>query len=272
MPTVCDVKRVPSLDAFIQVMRVKPLPLLIAILAIAALGTARAQTAPQTVIPAYADFFTIQRPGDLSVNLFGGGFGSDKYGTTDQGIELEQSITPYLGAVGRVTGYQLYVGGGFDNPLDPGTGHHARFNFARLQGGLDIQPYPLCHLSLLGGADAGDSDAAVVEADFSAWVNTYSRHPVNISGNVSYDYENHVTDSEIDLRAVVLSREKYLLLAGVDGSIFGGGNLAGIEGQGGPALGGYFRPLQAGIDVAAGYGSSHAYIQVNLVKVFGFRE
>ncbi len=133
-------------------MRVKPLPLLIAILSIAGLGTARAQTTSQTVAPAYADFLTIQRPGELSVNLFGGGFGSDTYGTTDQGIELDQSITPYIGTVGRVTGYQLYVGGGFDNPLDPGTGHNARFNFVRLQGGFDVQPYPLCHLYLLGGS------------------------------------------------------------------------------------------------------------------------
>ena len=255
-------------------MRVKPLPLLIAILSIliAALGTARAQTAPQTVVPAYADFFTIQRPGELSVNLFGGGFGSDTYGTTDQGIEFNQSITPYIGAVGRVTGYQLYVGSGFDNPLDPGTGYHARFNFVRLLGGLNVQPYPLCHLYLLGGSDAGDSSAAVVEADFSAWLKSYSRHPLNISGNVSYDYENHVTNSEVDLRAVVLSREKYMLFAGAGGSIFGGGNLGGVQGQAGPELGGYFRPLQAGLDVVAGYGTAGAFIQANLLKVFGFQE
>jgi hypothetical protein len=261
MPAVCDVE-----------MRAPPFPILIAILSIAALGTARAQTAPQTVVPAYADFFTVQRPGELSVSLFGGGFRSDKYATTQQGFELEQSITPYIGAVGRVTGYELYVGQGFADPLDPENGHSARLNFVRLQGGLDVQPYPLWHLYLLGGSDAGDSSAAVVETDFSGWVKPYSRHPVNISGSVSYDYENHVTNSEIDLRTVVQSREKYMLFAGAGGAIFGGGNLAGTQGQGGPALGGYFRPLQAGLDVEAGYGSSGTFVQVGLFKVFAFQE
>src|SRR5215470_17006010 len=69
----------------------------------------------------YPGFFTIQKPGTLNLLGFGGGFISDKYGTLQEGVQAEQSITPYIGAVARVTGYQLWEGEGFDNPLNPGT-------------------------------------------------------------------------------------------------------------------------------------------------------
>ena len=47
--------------------------------------------------------FTIQQPGRLSLTLFGSGFGSDTYSTTQAGFQLEQSITHYVAAVARVT-------------------------------------------------------------------------------------------------------------------------------------------------------------------------
>ena len=79
--------------------------------------------------------FTLLRPGDLSLTLFGGGYISSDYGVTEEGLQVEQSITPVIGLVGRATGYQLYIKDNFDNPLNPGRGHHSRFNFGRLQGG-----------------------------------------------------------------------------------------------------------------------------------------
>ena len=63
-----------------------------------------------------------------------------------------------VGVVGRITGYQLWVGDHFNNPLAPSTfTHQARLNFARLQGGVEFALYPGTTLFLLGGGDVGDS-------------------------------------------------------------------------------------------------------------------
>lgn len=236
-----------------------------------AAGQAGASNPP--VRPAYSDFFELAQPGYVDAMLFVGGFRSDKYATLQQGFQLEQSITPYIGVVGRVSGYELFEGQGFANPLDPGDqGHRARLNFARLQGGIDLAPYPATHLYIFGGRDLGDSSAASVEGDFSSWIFTYSPHPLNLSFEAGYDSQNGVTSSEIDLRTVLFSRGKYMVQAGAGGAIYGGGFLSGLDGQGGPALGLYLTRLKAGLDVQSGYGTSGAYVQVTTFKVFSWVE
>src|SRR5215471_17613004 len=108
----------------------------------------------------YPNFFQLQKPGVLTVTAFAGGFGSEDYGTIQEGFQLDQSITRYLGAVGRVTGYQLWIGDNFANPLSPGPGSVGRLNFVRLLGGASFTLYPGTTLYVLGGRDAGDSTGA----------------------------------------------------------------------------------------------------------------
>src|ERR1700691_5899249 len=93
----------------------------------------RAQTAAMPVATGQSGPFTLLNPGSLTLTIFGGGDISADYGSTDQGVQLEQSITRSINFVARVTGYQLYIKDDFDNPLDPGTGHQSRYNFGRLQ-------------------------------------------------------------------------------------------------------------------------------------------
>ena len=187
----------------------------------------------------YPGFFSLQTPGLLQATAFGGGFGSDKYGVAQEGGQVEQSITPYVGAFGRATGYQLWIGNGFDSPLAPGSGNHARLNFGRFQGGVDFTLMPGTHLFVSGGKDVGDSHANVVEGDFSSWLMLHSKHPLNGSFSSMHDYENGVTSTEIDLQAILLSTEKYMVLGGAGGALYNGGFLADTEGQGGPDLGFY---------------------------------
>ena len=159
----------------------------------------------------YPGFFEPANPQVLDAILFGGGFGSQDYGAVQEGFQLEQTVTPYIGVVGRVTGYQLWIGDHFNNPLAPATfTHQARLNFARLQGGVELTLYPGTTLFLLGGGDVGDSSAAVIEGDYSSWLFTHTHHPLNFSFSASHDYENHVTSSEIDLRMVAFSTANYL--------------------------------------------------------------
>lgn len=240
--------------------------ILLASMILVASGAAQAQ------VTLYPNFLQLERPGRLNATLFGGGYGSDKYGTIQEGFQLEQSITRYVGVVGRVSGYQLFIGEGFDDPLAPGSGHAARLNFARMQAGADFTLYPGTHLYLLGGGDAGDSHAAVVEGDFSSWLFMHSPHPVNFSFSSNYNDQNQVVSSGIDLRAVVLSTEKYMVLAGGGGAIYAGGFVSSIQGQGGPDLSVYLRKLGMGVDLQAGYGDAHQYGQASLYKTWGFRE
>jgi hypothetical protein len=223
------------------------------------------------VASVYSDFFQLADKGVFALTVFGGGFRADSYATVDEGFQFEQSITNYVGVVGRVTGYQLFIGSGFDNPLDPGTGHRARYNFARLQGGLDFTLYPLTHFYFLGGSDLGDSSAGVIEGDFSSWLGVYSKHPFNTAFSASYDSQNKVTNSQIDLRMVALSGESYLLLAGASGAIYGGGSIEGLQGQGGPGFGGFYTPWQTGIDLQTGYGTAGVFGQISLYKSMSWR-
>jgi len=219
----------------------------------------------------YPNFFEL-KPDILDVVAFGGGFGSEKYGTIQEGLQLDQRITRYFGAVGRVTGYQLWIGDNFDNPLMPGTGHQPRLNFARLLGGVDFALYPGTTLFVLGGGDVGDSTGAVIEGDLSSWLLSHSRHPVNFSFSSNHDYQNHVTASEIDLRAVVSSTETYLITAGGGGAIYGGGVISGLAGQGGPDLGIYFRGYALGLALQGGYGNAGGFGQLSIIKQWDFPE
>src|SRR5260370_18301356 len=89
----------------------------------------------------YPGFFSLQSPGLLQATLFGGGFVSDKYGVLQEGVQVEQSVTPYIGFFGRATGYQLWIGDGFDSPLAPRTGTSPRLTFRPFQAGADFTLY-----------------------------------------------------------------------------------------------------------------------------------
>lgn len=220
----------------------------------------------------YPGFFTLQDPGRVDVIGFGGGYASDKYATIQEGFQLEQTITPYISAVARLTGYQLFEGAGFDNPLNPGTGHQARLNFGRAQGGVDLTIYPGTHVYVLGGKDFGDSKATDIEGDISSWLFLHSEHPINLSTSTMYNYENDVTSMSVDLQAIVASTNHWIFMAGGGGAFYMGGFLTSVEGEGGPDLGLYYRPWQMGFAAQAGYGSAHQYGQISFYKQLSFFE
>jgi len=220
----------------------------------------------------YPDFFKIPEHGQLTTLGFLGGYGSDKYGTVQEGFQLEQSITRYVGVFGRVTGYQLWIGQGFDSPLEPGTGHSARLNFGRAQGGFDLNLWPGTHFFISAGHDFGDSDAVIVEGDLSSWWFLHSFHPINFSFSSIHNYQNGVTSTEVDFQAILKSTEKYLLMAGGGGAFYEGGFIHGTDGQGGPDLSFYYRPWQIGLSAQAGYGSAHQYGQLTMYKEIDFTE
>ncbi len=220
----------------------------------------------------YPGFFSLRTPGLLQATAFGGGFVSDKYGVLQEGTQIEQSVTPYIGVFGRATGYQLWIGGGYESPLAPGSGSFPRLNFGRFQGGVDLALYQGTHLYVSAGHDVADSDATVVEGDFSSWIFLHSQHPVNVSFSSIHDFQNGVTSTEIDLETIVLSREKYMILAGVGGAMYNGGFLTDAQGEGGPDLGFYYRPWQLGISAQAGYGNAHQYGQISMYKQISWFE
>jgi hypothetical protein len=229
-------------------------------------GTAYAQANP------WPDFFQLEQPGHAEATLFGGGFGSDKYGTIQEGFQLEQSLTRYIGVFGRASGYQLWIGQGFASPLNPTAGAQSRLNFGRFQGGIDFAPWQGTHLFVSGGHDVADSDAYIVEGDLSSWLLLHSMHPVNFSFSALHDYQNDVTSAEIDLQAIVLSKENYMVLAGGGGAVYGGGFIDSVSGQGGPDLGFYYRPWGFGVTAQAGYGVAHQYGQLSIFKQFSWTE
>lgn len=220
----------------------------------------------------YPDFFKIPDHGKLSVLGFGGGYVSDKYATTQEGFQLEQSLTRYIGVFGRLTGYQLWVGGGFDSPLNPGSGHQARLNFGRAQGGFDLNLWPGTHFYISAGHDFGNSDATVVEGDGSSWWMLHSLHPINFSFSAVHNYQNGVTSTEVDFQTILQSTERYILMAGGGGAFYMGGFIHGTDGQGGPDLSFYWRPWEVGASLQAGYGSAHQYGQLTLYKELDINE
>ena len=218
------------------------------------------------------DFFQLEQPGHFEATLYGGGFGSDKYGTVQEGFQLEQSLTRYVGVFGRATGYQLWIGQGFPSPLNPNNGPSARLNFARLQGGLDFAPVQGTHLFISAGHDLGDSDAPVIEGDFTTWLMLHSLHPVNFGFSAVHDYQNDVTSAEIDIQTIALSKENYMLLLGAGGAIYGGGFVPSVQGQGGPDIGIYYRPWRMGVSIQAGYGVANEYGELSIFKQFAWVE
>jgi hypothetical protein len=231
-------------------------------------GSARAQGFNSL----YPGFSSIVKPGRLTLIPYGGGYASDKYGALQEGFQLQQSVSPYISLVGRATGYQLWIGEGFDSPLSPGSGHSSRLNFGRFQGGFDLLLYPGTHLYLLGGYDAGDSHAPSLEGDVSSWLFAHTRHPINFSFSAIHNYESKVTSSAIDARMVMLSTQNYLWLGGLGGAVYGGGQIPNIQGQIGPDLGVYLRKWKVGVDAQAGYGYAHQYAQLSLYKSFSWSE
>ena len=240
-------------------------------LAMSALATARPAHA-QWFEDTYPGFFSLQTPGLLQATLFGGGFVSDKYGVLQEGVQVEQSVTPYIGFFGRATGYQLWIGNGFESPLAPGSGSFPRLNFGRFQGGVDFSISPGTHLYVSGGHDVADSDAFVIEGDFSSWLCLHSKHPINASFSSIYDWQNGVESSEIDLQAILLSSEKFMVLGGIGGAMYFGGFLSDAQGQGGPDLGFYYRPWKLGVTAQAGYGNAHQYGQISMYKQLSWFE
>src|ERR1700719_1271160 len=232
-------------------------------------GRARAQLLNNL----YPGFLAPANTSALDAILFGGGFGMQDYGAVQEIVQLQQTVRRYFGVVGRITGYQLWIGDHFNNPLAPATfTHQARLNFARLQAGGEFALYPGTTLYLLGGGDVGDSHAATIEGDFSSWLFTHTHHPLNFSFSASHDFENHVTSSEIDLRMVAFSTANYLGTFGGGGAIYQGGQITSAGGQGGPDLGIYFRKWGFGVDVQGGYGTAGGFGQLSFIKQFDFVE
>jgi hypothetical protein len=218
----------------------------------------------------YPNFMTLERPGNLDVTLFGGGFGSDTYGVIQEGLQVEQSVTPYVGVFGRATGYQLFVGDDSSSPFKPTAAHSPRLNFGSLQGGIDLKLYPGTSLFLSGGHGVADSDGSIIEGDFSTWLLPHSLHPVNFSFSSMHDFQNQVTSTEIDVQVVVLSTEQWLAMVGGGGAFYAGGFLSGMQGQGGPDLSLFYRQWQVGVSVQAGDGSSHGYGQLSIYKLLSY--
>ena len=156
--------------------------------------------------------------------------------------------------------------------MNPGTGHHPRLNFARLQGGLDFHVGETSYLSVLGGGDVADSNSASVEGDFSTWLLPHRQHAVNLAVSSIYTTENGVVANEIDLRAIAYSTESYVLMAGGGGAIYAVGFVHGVDGQGGPILSLYLSKWRAGMDIQAGYGSAQEHGEITIYKQFSWTE
>jgi len=206
----------------------------------------------------------------LDATIFGGGLASEDYYLTDEGIQLEQSITEGIGIVGRATGYQLWIEKNATSPLEPSNKTVNRLNFGRFQGGVDISPISGLNIVLLGGHDVGDSDAWTIEGDISMWFLLSSAHPINVFVAPVHNFQNDVTSSEIDFRVVAMQTPDWILLLGAGGQVFGGGFISGIEGEGGPIIGIYNRMYQMGADLQFGGGTPGAYGELNLYKTLSF--
>ena len=107
---------------------------------------------------------------------------------------------------------------------------------------------------------------------FRAGYFLHGRHPIDFSFTSTHFYENGTTSSLIDLRTIVYSTGRWLLLAGGGGAIWGGGTEGNPNGQGRPDLGIFLRELDAGIDLQSGYGSSRLYGLVGFSKILGWDE
>ena len=219
----------------------------------------------------FSRFLELESPGRFSLRLFAVGYGAEKYGTTHVGFEIDQTITRAVSIIGRAIGYQVYQGTGFDSPLSPARRSSPR-TFGLFEGGASFSPFQGTTFTLLGGENAGDSDAPVFENDFSSWLWLQSRHPMNFSYSTSHYYQNGVTNGLLDARMVAFSTGQLLMLLGVGGAIWGGGSVGQAKGQGGPDVGFFLREWRVSVDLQAGYGSSRTYGMVSFSRSFGWDE
>jgi hypothetical protein len=220
----------------------------------------------------YSDFFTPADPQHLSLTLFASAIGNEsKYAATHEGFQLEQTLNPYVGVVGRVSGYQIYQGAGWDNPLTNRPGTRPR-NFGVFMGGLEMQPFQGTSLAVLGGRDVGDSSGARIEGDFSSWILLHSRHPINVSFTGDHFYNNGQSSGMIDVRVVISSSRQLTWLLGAGGQLWGGGSEPHIMKEFGPDLGLFFRQWQTSLDLQAGYGNNHGYGTIAVSHHFGWDE
>jgi hypothetical protein len=240
--------------------------MLIALLLMLVMGFAGAVQAQE-----FSRFLELEKPERLSLRFFAVGYGAEKYGTTDAGVELDQTITRAISFVGRITAYQIYQGTGFDSPLTPAPRSSPR-NFGSFEGGASFSPFQGTIFTLLGGENAGDSDAPIFENQFSSWIWLQSRHPVNLSYSTNHYFQNCVTNGLLDARVAVLSTARLLLLLGVGGAVWGGGSVGQAKGQGGPDVGFFVREWRVSIDLQAGYGSSRTYGMVSFSRSFHWEE
>jgi hypothetical protein len=219
----------------------------------------------------YSDFFSGANPQHLSVTVFASGIAAeDKYTATHEGFELEQTLTPYVSLVGRVSGYQIYQGNGWDWPL---AGHGSRpRNFGVLLGGLDLLPFQGTSLKILGGGDVGDSDRARIEGDYSSWLWLHSRHPINLALTGEHFYNNGLSSGALDLRTVVASSREMAWLLGAGGQLWGGGPETHLMKEFGPDLGVVLRQWKISFDVQAGYGNLGGYGTLSISRHFGWDE
>jgi len=219
----------------------------------------------------YSDFFTGANPQHLSLTIFAVGIGAEsKYAATNEGFELEQTLTPYVSLVGRVSGYQGYQGDGWDWP---GIGHDSRpRNFGVLQGGFDFLPFQGTSFKILGGSDVGDSDRARIEGDFSSWLWLHSRHPINLAFTGDHFYNNGLSSGSIDIRGVWSSSREMIWLIGAGGQLWGGGSEPHVMKEFGPDLGIVLRQWKVSLDFQAGYGNNHGYGIIGISRHFGWDE
>ena len=248
----------------------RPRALVKAIIAIMfAILSTRASTA--RALP-YSDFFTPANPQHLSLTLFASAIGNEsRYAATHEGFQLEQTLNPYVGVVGRVSGYQIYQGAGWDNPLDVHPGTRPR-NFGVFMGGIDLLPFQGTSLTVLGGRDVGDSSGARIEGDFSSWIWFHSRHPINVSFTGDHFYNNGQSSGMVDVRVVMSSSRQMTWLLGAGGQLWGGGSEPHIMKEFGPDLGLFFRQWQTSLDLQAGYGNNHGYGTIAVSHHFGWDE
>ena len=218
----------------------------------------------------FSDWLSVEQPGHLSLTLFGAGYGSEYYGTTHGGFELEQSVTRGFGLVARFSAYQMYKGAGYDSPITPATG--GPFFYGRFEGGIDLTPIDGTHLTFVAGNDIGDSHSAVIEGSFSSWINIHSAHPINLSINSSHYFEDDLTNGLIDVRTIALSTAQLMVLAGAGATIWGRSGNSGAQVQGGPDLGFYLRALKLRMDIQGGYGSDNEYGLVAFSRSFDWED
>ena len=240
-------------------------PSIALVLAASILAVARVAAADM-----WTDFVTPADPMHLTATTFGAAYGSPAYGTSHQGLELEQSLTRRLGILARMTAYQIYHGVAFDTPFAARPG--APFFFGRFEGGVDLNPAYGIHLIVLGGHDVGDSDSGVIEESVSAWTDVHSAHPISLSLSTSHYFENQLTNGLLDARLIALSTDKLMLLAGAGTIIWGGHTVQGsAKAQGGPDLSLFIRDWKLRIDLQAGYGSDQEYGMLSLSRSFDFQ-